>query len=156
MVVLNYEIGYINNKQFILLKKVRNIVKPKYMYIPKDSIQFHHITQEYAINNGKEIDIIFNEFKTDNKDTSIIVSHNIDFHIKTILSEAVRYNIVLDFTKYIIIDTISFYHNYGFIKLKDLFEKLKIKNEDNEEYDNTSLIKFVFFKLYSKYKKSIK
>jgi len=156
MVTLNYEIGYVENKNFILLKKVRNIVKPRCMYIPDETIQYHNITQDYALNNGKEIELIINEFKEDNKNTSIIVSHNINFHLNTLISEAFRYNILLEMTNYVIIDTISFYHNYGFIKLKDLFEKLKIVKDENEKYDNTVLIKYVFFKLYSQFKKSLK
>jgi|UniRef100_A0A6C0EHQ9 DNA polymerase III epsilon subunit-like protein len=156
MVTLNYEIGYIENNVFILSKKVKNIIKPRSMHISEDSIKFHNITQEYAIQNGKEIELVIEEFKNDNKNTTIIVSHNIDFHLKTLISEAFRYNIVLEFNNYLIIDTISFFHKYGFIKLKDLFDKLKIEKNNDEEYDNTELIKLVFFKLYSKFKKSIK
>ena len=156
MVTLNYEIGYIENNVFILSKKVKNIIKPRTMHIPEESIKFHNITQEYAIQNGKEIELVIEEFKKDNKNTSIIISHNIDFHLKTLISEAFRYNIVLEFNNYLIIDTISFYHKYGFIKLKDLFDKLKIEKNNTEEYDTTELIKLVFFKLYSKFKKSIK
>jgi DNA polymerase III epsilon subunit-like protein len=156
MVALNYEIGYIENKNFIVIKKNRFIVKPRCMYINEDSIKFHNITQDYAINNGIDIDIIINNFKNDMKKVNIIISHNIDFHIKTILAEITRYNKLFDFNNYLIIDTISFYHNYGFIKLNELFDKLKIKKYENEEYNNLTIIKYVFFKLYSQFKKSIK
>ena len=168
LVVLNYEIGYFENKKFISKKKVRHIIKPRCMNIPVNSIQFHNITQDFAITNGKDIELVIKEFKEDIKIVDILVSHNIDFHLKTILSETIRYNILLDFTKYIIIDTISFFHKYGFIKLKDLFDKLSIKKDNKINditltekktdiilYKSIDMIRLVFFKLYSQYKKSI-
>jgi hypothetical protein len=153
LVVLNYEIGYVQDKHFIQEKKVRMIVKPRNMVIPKDTEQFHGITQEYAIENGTDPMEIINIFKSDIKKVNVIVSHNIDFHLKTILAEAVRYNIFVDISKYIIIDTINFYHDYGFLKLEDLATRLKI---NHEEYDKLDLIIIVFFKLYKKYQKSLK
>jgi hypothetical protein len=65
----------------------------------------------------------------------------------------VRYNILLDLNKYIVIDTINFFHSFGYIKLKELALQLHIKNI--EESNNLELIKNVFFKLYIKYTKTI-
>lgn len=154
LVVLNYEIGYVQGKLFVQEKKVRMIVRPRNMVIPKDTEQFHGITQEYAMENGTDPMEIINTFKTDIKKVNVIVSHNIEFHLKTILAEAVRYNIMIDFADYIIIDTISFYHDYGFIKLKDLAIKLFANKQIPE--DKVEMIKMVFLKLYKKFEKSIK
>lgn len=155
MVTINYIIGYFKDiKEFICEKKVRTIVQPRCMVIPKDTEKFHNITQEMAMKEGTDPDIIIKTFKKDIEKIDIIVSHNVDFHLKTILSEAVRYNINLDMSKYIIIDTINFTPNtmqaQEYIKLKDLAARLKIK----EDYSNVELIQEVFIKLYKKFEKS--
>ena len=144
LVCINYEIGSFINNQFISDKKVRTIIKPNCMNIPEDTIKFHNITQEYAINNGINPDIVINTFKEDIKNVDIIVSHNVHFHLRTILAEAVRYNINIDLSKYIIIDTINFQHKFDYIKLKELAKKLDV--EINQS--NVDLIKNVFIKLY--------
>jgi hypothetical protein len=153
MVSLNYIIGYIKNNDFIEEKRIRTIVCPRAMYIPKDTEQFHGITQEYALVNGVNPDVIIKKLKNDIMTVDVIVSHNVDFHLRTILAEAVRYNIMLDFSSYIIIDTINFYHMDNYIKLKDLIIKLKLKISSDDTVEN---IKNVFFKLYKKFEKSLK
>ena len=155
LVVLNYQIGYVRDKEFVIEQDVRTIIKPRCMVIPKETEQFHGISQEKAMKKGIDIEIVLNQFKDDIKSTDVIVSHNIDFHLRTIISEAVRYNIMLEFGNYIVVDTISFYHNTdgkAFIKLKELATKLKLKNISE---NNLELIRDCFLKLYSKYKKSI-
>jgi DNA polymerase III epsilon subunit-like protein len=156
MVVLNYEIGYVKDKEFIQEKSERQIVKPRCMFIPQETVKFHGITQEIANKKGEDPELIINQFKNELKTVDIIVSHNVDFHIRTILAEAVRYNINIDFSKFIIIDTISFFHSFGFIKLRNLAANLGIKEIPETNEFNIELIKNVFFKLYNKFKKSIK
>ena len=153
MVLLNYEIGTINKKEYTTELKCKRIVKPRCMNIG-DTDKIHNITQEKAEKKGVDPELIIEELKDNLIDVNIIVAHNVDFHLKTILAEAVRYNIQLEFKNFVIIDTISFFHDYGFINLMDLAKKLKIKNI--EDMKKIELIKNVFFKLYSNYKKSIK
>lgn len=155
MVTLNYEIGYVKDKQFIQEQFVRQIVKPRCMLIPKDTIEFHGITQEIAEEKGVDPEVLINQLKNDMKGVDIVVSHNVDFHLRTIMAEAVRYNINLDFSKFVIIDTISFQHTYGFIKLKELATKVGIKKIPETNESNVELIRDVFFKLYAKFKKSL-
>ena len=119
---------------------------------PKETEQFHGITQDYAMVNGTNPDVIIKKLKNDIMDVNVIVSHNIDFHLRTILAEAVRYNIQVDFSPYIIIDTINFYHTDNYIKLKDLVTKLKLKTTSDNTVEN---IKNVFLKLYKKFEKSL-
>jgi DNA polymerase III epsilon subunit-like protein len=152
-VIVNYEIGSYNDGDYITENQTRTVMKPRCMIIPENTVQYHGITQKYALKKGTDPEIVIQKFKDDLKDVQIIVSHNIDFHLKTIIAEAVKYNISIDFTKFIIIDTISFYHNYSYPKLKDLAEKLSIKNIPE---NNLDIIQSVFFKLYRNYKKSIK
>lgn len=155
LVTLNYEIGYFNEGKFYSDKKIRQIIKPRSMFINSETIKFHGITQEYALSNGIDPEEAIEIFKSDIKNVSIIVTHGVDFHLKTIIAEAIRYNCVINFNNYVIIDTLSFFHSFGFLKLKDLALKLKIKeiNESNES--NVELIKNIFYKLYSKYEKSL-
>jgi len=155
LVVLNYEIGTVINDEYIQDKKVRLIIKPRCMIIPEETIQFHGITQDKATNKGIDPIDALNQFKLDLKNVDIITTHNVEFHLKTILSESLKYNISIDFNKILIVDTISFYHSFGFIKLKELAKKLKIKDISEDNKNNIELIKNVFFKLYSKFQKSI-
>ena len=155
LVSLNYEIGYFKDNEFILEKKVKKIVKPRCMVIPEETIKYHGITQEFAVANGEDPELVMNAFKADIKNIDIIVSHSVDFHFKTLLAESLKYNISIDFNNYIVIDTINFYHQYGFLKLKELAKKLHIKNISETNEFNVELIKNVFLKLYSKYQKSL-
>lgn len=153
LVELTYDIGYFDGNQFISDKKESIIVKPRCMTIPEDTVKYHGITQAKALKKGTDPEVVINKFINDINKVNIIVSHNINFHLKTIIAESVRYNIPIDFSKYIIVDTIDFNHDNGFIKLKDLAEKLKIK--DINEIDNLDLVIMVFKKLYNKHVKSI-
>ena len=136
-------------------KKIRQIVKPRCMVIPEETVEYHGITQEYANANGVDPEQVIATFKTDIKNVDIMISHNVDFHFKTILAEALKYNIGIDFGNYVIIDTIGFYHSYGFLKLKELAMKLHLKDIKESNDSNVELIKNVFFKLYGKYEKSL-
>ena len=155
MVTLNYMIGTYDNNIFIPTKNERIIVKPRCMFIPKDTEKFHGINQQLALEKGTDPKIVIEQFKKNIENIDVIVSHNVDFHFKTILAEAVRYNINLDLSKYTIIDTISFFHTYGFIKLRDLAMNLKIKNISESNNMTVEIIKDVFFKLYEKFEKSV-
>jgi hypothetical protein len=84
----------------------------------------------------------------DLKKVDYIITHNVDFHLKTVIAEYVRYNIPPEFFKYKIIDIVSFNHNYKYPKLKDLAENLKIKNITKKT--NLELIFSIFFKLIKK------
>ena len=65
--------------------------------------------------------------------------------LKAIQVECFRTAITIDFSKFTLIDTISFGHSYTFPKLVDLIKKLKIKNIDNTQLEQ---IRKVFIKLY--------
>ena len=152
LVQINYDIGYIENNQYVSEKRVSTICKPRCMNITDEISKINGISLSKAEKKGIDPETVITTFINDIKNVDIIVGHNIDFHMKAILGEAVRYNILVDMSKYLIIDTISFYHDYGYIKLEDLGTKLKINSED---YDKLDLIIMVFFKLYKKYQKSL-
>ena len=149
LVVLNYEIGIIEDGYYTQEKLIRQIIKPRCMIIHEETIQYHGITQEIAEQEGMDPEQALIIFKNDIKNVDIIISHNVKFHFNTIIAESLKYNLPIDFNEKIIIDTVSFYHDYGYIKLKDLAQKLKIKEISK---NNIELIRTVFFKLYSKFK----
>jgi DNA polymerase III epsilon subunit-like protein len=150
LVCINYEIGYYSENNYNIVKSKRQLVKPRNMYISPETIKYHNITQEIANNTGEEIETILKEFKEDLKKVEVIVSHNIDFHLKTILSEYVRYNMIMDFSNMIIIDTINFNHKYEYPKLKDLATEIKVKGDNN-----LILIRNIFIKLYQNFEKIV-
>jgi len=154
LVVLNYEIGYRENNKFISTKKVRTIIKPRCMNITEDSIKIHNITMDKAINEGSCIENTLDIFLKDIADVTVIVSHNIEFHLKTIISEFVRYNKYCNFSNFIIIDTISFFHSMVYPKLDVLLNSLNIKKA-NKDITNLEKIRRVFIKLYENYENSI-
>ena len=154
LVVLNYEIGYKLDNKFISTKSIRTIIKPRCMYISDESIKIHGITMDIANNEGIDIEIVLENLIKDLNDVSVIISHNIDFHLKTIIAELVRYNKPFSFKNYIIIDTISFYHNITFPKLDMLYNTL-IKSKSKKTITNLDKIKLCFLKLYEDYEKSL-
>lgn len=154
LVALNYEIGYKDKDKYVSIKKIRSIVKPRCMHISEDSINIHGITNEQANNEGIEIEQVLELFIKDLSDVSVIVSHNIEFHLKTIMSELVRYNKPFTFSNYIIIDTVSFFHNMTFPKLDILYTTI-IEFKKTKK-NNLDKIRLCFLKLYEDYEKSIK
>jgi DNA polymerase III epsilon subunit-like protein len=153
LVSLNYNIGYVELGKFISELQKNIIIKPKCMHISNESIEIHGITNIKANELGQDIEDTLNLFLEDIKNINIIVSHNIIFHLRTIQAELIRYNIQFNFKKYIIIDTINFFHNYSFPKLKDLYTKLTNKNPKNKT--TLELISKCFFILYNKFEESI-
>lgn len=165
LVALNYEIGYIESSEtkslspasnnYNVIKSVRQIIKPRCMFIPDTSIKIHGITNEIAKSEGIEIETVLNDFLTELKsnNVTVIVSHNITFHLRTLQAEYIRYNLSFNFSNYIIIDTISFYHKLYFPKLKDLYEQLY--NKKTKSKTNLELMKLCFNKLYDDYEKSV-
>lgn len=154
LVVLNYEIGYRENDKFITTKKIRSIIKPRCMIITQETTNIHGITMEQAINEGTEIETVLDIFVKDIADTSIIVSHNINFHLKTLLGEFIRYNKPFSFSNFIIIDTISFFHNFNYPKLDYLYNEL-YKKKNTKKLSNLEIIRLCFLKLYSDYENTI-
>ena len=151
LVCLNYEIGYKEENKYISIKKVKSIIKPRCMYISEESTKIHGITMEQAYEEGLEIEDVLETFIQDINNVSIIVSHNIEFHLKTILAELVRYNRVFNFKNYIIIDTIGFFHKLNYPKLDLLYLNLFKKNK---ELSSLNKIKKCFLKLYEDYELS--
>jgi DNA polymerase III epsilon subunit-like protein len=156
LVALNYEIGYNEDNKFISIKKVKSIIKPRCMYISEESQNIHGITMEQANKDGLEIELVLETLIKDLNNVSIIISHNIEFHLKTLLSEFVRYNMLFSFKNYIIIDTISFYHTLNFPKLDNLYITFVETKKTKKKVPNLDKIRLCFLKLYENYENSLK
>ena len=155
-VSLNYIIGYREGKDFVETKKEKFIFKPDCLNISEESEKLHGISISTAKEKGIDPEEIMNTFKKDIKNVSVLVSHNLPFHIKALQVECFRNCVSIDFSNYILIDTINFHHNLEYPKLKELSNHLLKKDysEKKQSY-NLVLIKKCFLKLYSQYEKSI-
>jgi DNA polymerase III epsilon subunit-like protein len=125
------------------------------MNISEESFKIHGITMEVAEKEGLEIESVLKTFYKDLADVSIIISHNIEFHMKTLMGEFVRYNMIFTFKNFIIIDTISFYHKESYPKLEVLYEKLSVKKKSSKKLSNLEMIRICFLNLYEAYETSI-
>jgi DNA polymerase III epsilon subunit-like protein len=152
LVSLNYDIYTYDNSTYKLIKSSRNIVKPRCSIISEEAVAIHGLTQEIAQETGTDPVIVIKKFIEDMNDVNIIVSHSIKFHLNTIIAECQRYHLNIDFKKFLLIDTMNFYHSFGSLRLKDLATKLKIKKINDKS--NVELIKLVFEKVYNEYKTS--
>ena len=140
--------------KYTVEKKEKFIIKPRCMYIPKDTVQFHGITQEIALKKGTEIEDVLDKFLIDVKNVEIIVSHSLEFHMKTVLGEIIRYNKIFHIDKYILIDINSFNHKITpstLVNISSVYLKKKLE-------DKSLVIDYIcelFFKLYNDYETSI-
>lgn len=156
LVSLNYVIGYRKDGKFVEEKKVRKILTPKCINFKEDAIKFHGITQDKAESDGIDSKIIMRNLNDDLRNVQIIVSHNLPFHIRALQVECFRTCTYINFDNFILIDTIDFYHKYGYLKLTDLVNKLFGKKYDKKKPKyNTTLIRKIFIELYNQYEKSI-
>ena len=145
MIALHYSIGTYEGGNFNEIKNVSSILKPKTINFDPKAQEFHNITFNMANEKGIDNKEVIMQLKADLKDVDVIVSHNLPFHLKAIQVECFRSATIIDFSKFSLIDTISFGHEYSYPKLVDLLKKLKIKNTKMSHLEQVNK---VFFKLY--------
>lgn len=157
LVCLNYIIGYRKDGKFKELKKVREILTPKCINFEEDAVNFHGITQKKAEEKGIDSKIIIKNLADDLKNVQVIVSHNLPFHLRALHVECFRTSTYINFNNYILIDTISFYHDFGFLNLLKLANKIFDKSFSKKKpKDYTKVIRKIFIELYNRYEKKIK
>ena len=144
-----------SNSEYKVEKKEKYIIKPRCLNIPKEIVQFHGISQEIAMKKGTEIEEVLTKFANDISTVSVIVSHSLDFHLKAVQAELVRYNRAINFNKYLLIDINSFDHKITPTTLQNLSQKLLNKKIEDKAVI-TDIICELFFKLYDAYEKNIK
>jgi hypothetical protein len=155
-VLLQYVIGYRQGNEFIETNKEKFIFEPECMVISKEAEDIHGISFKKANKKGEKSEYIMQRLKNDLKNVSVIVSHSIGFHIKAIQVECFRTNVFIDFSNYILIDTMKFHHKLDYPKLKELSKNIINKSYKNKKPNyNITIIKKCFMKLYEDYEKSI-
>lgn len=150
LIALSYSIGYYDkDNNYIEELRIDQILKPKSITFSKEAEKFHKISKTIAEKKGIDSNKIINDFKENLKKykVKVIISHNLEFHIKTVQSECFRTCTTIDFSKYILIDTISFQHDFNYPKLLDLEKKLKVEKSNN----TIDKVSKVFGSLYSNY-----
>ena len=111
---INYELGFMEDSNYIIDKKINSIIiKPRCAYFNNN----HDLSLKKGIDPEKVLIKFINQLKKIN----IIICNNARFTINSVLAEAVRYNIKIDFSKFLIIDI------------------------DNNEISNVTLLKQEFF-----------
>ena len=143
LIALYYSIGTYENGVYTEIKRCSKIIKPDTINFNNVAIKIHNITMERAKTEGILNTIVISDFKEDLKDVEVIVSHSLPFYLKSIQVECFRSAINIDFSKFILIDTLTFRHSYSFPKLNVLVKNLKLNNIS--QLDN---IIQVFIKLY--------
>jgi DNA polymerase III epsilon subunit-like protein len=136
-------------------KKQKFIIKPRCLQIPDEIVKFHGISHDIALKKGTEIEQVLDAFISDLTGVNIIISHSLEFHLKAVQAELVRYNKAINFNKYILIDLNSFEHNIVPTTLQNLSKQ--ILNKDLK--DKVLVVDFIwelFFKLYNEYEKKNK
>jgi len=144
----------IGTKENNIIKKEQFIIKPRCLHIPEDCVKFHGVSQEIALEKGTEIEDVLIKFIADLNGVEIISSHGLEFHLKTVQAELVRYNRAIDFNKFLLIDTNSFDHKISkstIVNISEVYLKKKIKNKKN----TIDVISELFFKLYNEYEENI-
>ena len=144
LVALHYTICNYENGELVEIKKSNTILKPKTINFTDNN----GITMEEAIKDGIDNNVVISQFKNDLSDVNVIVSHDINKHLKAIQVECFRTAILIDFSKFTIIDTISFNHKYKYPTLLELAKNLKIKTKNITIIDQ---IKVIFLNLYKTY-----
>lgn len=138
-----------------IIKREQFIIKPRCLNIADDCIKFHGISHDIAMKKGSEIEDVLSKFKEDITGIDIIASHGLEFHLKTVQAELVRYNKAIDFNKFLLIDTNSFAHNINPSTLVNI-SNVYLKKEIKDKTKTIDIIHELFFKLYSDYESSNK
>lgn len=121
------------------------IVKPKDFTIPADATKIHKITTKMALEQGRELSFVIDEFLKDFNKAKYIVGHNIDFDKKIVGAELIRLSRpdVMDSKKAFCTmkSSIDFckipgYYGYKYPKLQELYHKLF--GRDFEEAHNAA------------------
>lgn len=109
------------------------IIKPNGFIIPKESSNIHGITQERALDEGKDLKNVLTDFHSLINDSQILVAHNMSFDEKIVGSELLRngfQNIVSTKPKICTMQKttnyckIEGYYGYKWPKLSELHYKL--------------------------------
>ena len=150
----------LNDNNGKLISNNSHIIKPTNFSIPFNSEKIHGISTEVAIQKGKEINEVLEEFENDLIKSKYIIGHNINFDINIIGAEHFRKKFKSTIEEKIKIDTAQISKSYcnlkggfgGGLKMPKLIEmyeclfKEKFSDAHDASYDVNATAKS-FFKL---------
>ena len=150
----------LNDNNGKLISNNSHIIKPTNFSIPFNSEKIHGISTEVAIQKGKEINEVLEEFENDLIKSKYIIGHNINFDINIIGAEHFRKKLKSTIEEKIKIDTAQISKSYcnlkggfgGGLKMPKLIEmyeclfKEKFSDAHDASYDVNATAKS-FFKL---------
>jgi DNA polymerase-3 subunit epsilon len=128
------------NEQGDKLSEKNFIVKPNGFTISPDATKVHGITTKQALEEGRNLSFVLDEFIKDFSKAKYIVGHNLDFDKKIVGAELIRLSredimdtkksfctmkLSVDFCK------INGIYGYKYPKLQELYHKLFGRNFDN-------------------------
>jgi DNA polymerase III epsilon subunit-like protein len=142
--------GTFNGNKFNELFRKDIILKPKTINFDPAAMKIHKITPEMAKQNGIDNITAITTLEKDLMDVDIIVSFNLEFHLKAILVECFRTAIPIEFNKKTLICMASFGHTFEFPKYNDMIKTYNITKQHQLD-----MYKDLFFVLYNDYKKGL-
>jgi DNA polymerase III epsilon subunit-like protein len=157
MVKLTYHQGTYKDGKISTTLKKSFIIKPEHFIFPKELTKINGLTHEKLVKKGSDLDDVMEEFVSDVKKSSIIIGHNLPFHMKTIMASIFRSGVSHTFSRYTMIDIINYNHNIEKPTLKNISKEI-LGNSYEEKSRNFQIvmIKKIFAKLYHNMEKEVK
>lgn len=149
LIKLSYDICIYENGKLKNIEKTESLIKPEHFYI-KEEISKINGLREADLVEGESLYDVIESLKESLKGVKYIISHNLPFYIRTIQASSLRTGVEIDFSRYILIDLMSYKHNLSNPSLKSLSEHCFGKKylKKGREY-NLKLIKKIFEYLYN-------
>lgn len=135
-----------------IIEEHNYLIKPNGFSIPTEATNVHRISTHKALKEGKELQIVLNQFNNCLKSVDFIVAHNMNFDINIVASEMYRTGIdsnIFNIEQICTMErTINFCklpgkYGYKFPKLSELYQKLFYTTFD-EAHDASVDIKATF------------
>jgi DNA polymerase-3 subunit alpha/DNA polymerase-3 subunit epsilon len=127
------QLSWIVSDGHSVLKEEDHIIKPDGFIIPMQSSSIHGITQQVAMSRGEQLQNVLAKFLADVNVAKFVIGHNIDFDVKVVQSECIRYNCNNPFLGKKVKDTMKMStdyckipgaYGYKWPKLSELYRKL--------------------------------
>lgn len=87
------ELAFVNTEGKKTLRRYSQIVKPDGFEIPQEATDIHGISTEKAIEEGKPLQTVIDDFLTHCQCSDILIAHNVRFDAAIILNEMARLNL---------------------------------------------------------------
>ena len=124
--------------------------------LEENIIYFEVLKSSPTLEEWNDSKIIIKNLADDLRNVQVVVSHNLPFHLRAIQVECFRTSTYINFNDYILIDTINFYHDFGFLNLLKLANKVFNKSFSKKKpKEYTKIIRKIFIELYNRYEKNI-